>query len=87
MPVAKAMSLLPIEKRQYVWETIQTLPTDKTVIRSVIDVLQSSGAIDACIVEAENLIENAWKKIDIIFPDSFFKVKLRAFGWFILRKD
>lgn len=87
MPVAKAMFFLPMDKREYIWNTIQTMPTDKTIIRSVIDVLQNCGAIDACRQEAESLVEEAWKKIDKIFPDSFYKVKLRAFGWFILRKE
>ncbi|BDU26215.1 polyprenyl synthetase family protein [Flavobacterium sp. GSB-24] len=87
MPVAKAMGLLNFDEREYVWKTIQTMPTDEKVIRSVINVLQSCGAIDACAKEAEDLIEAAWKKIDIIVPDSFYKVRLRAFGWFILQKD
>jgi hypothetical protein len=62
------------------------MPTDKTTIESVIILLQNCGAIEACRLEAENLLEAAWKHVDEVFPDSFFKVRLRAFGWFVLQK-
>lgn len=87
MPVAKSMSLLPLDKREYVWKTIQTLPEDKTVIKSVIDVLQDYGAIQACRKEAEDLMEKAWQKVDDVLPDSFFKVRIRAFGCYALKKE
>ena len=87
MPVAKAMGLLPLDKREYVWEIIQTMPTDRTIIESVIVTLQNCGAIEACRLEAEELIEEAWKKVDEVLADSFFKIRVRAFGWFALKKE
>ncbi|MBF4518333.1 polyprenyl synthetase family protein [Flavobacterium sp. ANB] len=87
MPVAKAMSLLILEQREYVWKTIQTLPTDTAVIGSVIHLLQNCGAIDACKQEAEELVETAWEKLDKVLPDSFYKIRLRAFGWYALKKE
>jgi geranylgeranyl pyrophosphate synthase/predicted secreted hydrolase len=87
MPLAKAMRLLPLEEREYVWKTIQTLPKEKEVIESVIKVLQNCGAIDACRQEAEDLVETAWGKLDEVLPDSFFKIRLRAFGWYALKKE
>lgn len=87
MPVAKAMGLLPLDKREYVWKTIQTMPTDRTVIELVIGVLQNCGAIDTCRQEAEDLVESAWKEVDEVLPDSFYKIRLRAFGWFALKKE
>jgi geranylgeranyl pyrophosphate synthase/predicted secreted hydrolase len=85
MPVAKAMSLLPFDKREYVWTTIQTLPKEQNVIEAVIVLLQDCGAIDACRKEAEELMESTWKKVDQILPDSFFKIRLRTFGWYALK--
>jgi len=87
MPVAKAMGLLPLDKREYVWEIIQTMPTDRTIIESVIVTLQNCGAIEACRLEAEELVEEAWKKVDEALADSFFKIRVRAFGWFALKKE
>lgn len=86
MPVAKAMGLLPLDKREYVWEIIQTMPTDRAIIESVIVTLQNCGAIAACRQEAEELVEEAWKKVDEVVEDSFFKIRIRAFGWFALKK-
>lgn len=87
MPVAKAMGLLPLNQREYVWKTLQTMPTDTAVIASIIHLLQDCGAIEACRQEAEELVEEAWKKLDKLLPDSFFKVRLRAFGWYALKKE
>lgn len=87
MPVAKAMSLLALDKREYVWKTLKTMPKDRTVIGSVISLLQHCGAIDACRQEADDLVETAWKKIDTILPDSFYKIRLRTFGWYALKKE
>lgn len=87
MPVAKAMGLMPLNQREYVWETIQTLPTDRAVIASVIHLLQDCGAIEACRIEADELVETAWENLDKLLPDSFFKVRLRAFGWYALKKE
>ena len=86
MPVAKAMGLLPLDKREHVWRTIQAMPTDKTTIESVIVLLQNCGAIEACRLEADELLEAAWKRVDEVLPDSFYKIRLRAFSWFVLQK-
>ncbi|MBN9295456.1 MAG: polyprenyl synthetase family protein [Filimonas sp.] len=87
MPVAKAMGLLSPAQREYVWQTIQTMPVNRTVIESVIRLLQNCGAIDACRQEAEELVEMAWRKIDMVLPDSFFKIRLRAFSRYALKKE
>ena len=86
MPVAKAMGLLPLDKREHVWRTIQAMPTDKITIESVIVLLQNCGAIEACRLEADELLGAAWKRVDEVLPDSFYKIRLRAFSWFVLQK-
>ncbi len=85
MPVAKSMRLLPLDKREYIWKTIQTLPKDHEIIKSVIVLLEDCGAIHECRKEAEELMEGAWKEVDKIIADSFFKIKLRTFGWYALK--
>jgi len=85
MPVAKAMHLLPLDKREYIWKTIQNMPKDHETIKSVIVLLEDCGAIYECRKEAERLMEEAWKKVDKIIADSFFKIKLRTFGWYALK--
>jgi geranylgeranyl pyrophosphate synthase/predicted secreted hydrolase len=86
IPVAKAMGLLKKKDRAYLWGTIQTKPTDRTTIGKVINLLEKCGAIDACINDAEQLVETAWKHMDALVPDSFVKLRLRAFSWYVLQR-
>lgn len=59
-------------------------PHDPADIAGVIEVLEECGALDACVDQARELIEAAWRPVDAVFPDSHTKVNLRAFSWFIL---
>lgn len=86
MPVAKAMGLLEQKERQWLWQQLQTNTTDKALIAEVIALLEKCGAITACEQQAENLIEDAWKKLDHLIPDNDVKIRLRAFGWYVLRR-
>ena len=46
--------------------------------------IEGCGALDACESEARELVESAWKLLDPLVPDTQFKIRLRAFGWFVL---
>jgi geranylgeranyl pyrophosphate synthase len=86
MPVAKAMSRLAYEERRALWETISSQPTDPDVITAVIARLESCCAITACEEQAHALVESAWRKLDPLLHDSHVKLKLRAFGWYVLER-
>ena len=86
MPVTKAMGILSQPDREWLWQKVSSKPPDKTVIAEVINLLERCGAIDACEQQAEYLIEDAWKKLDILIPDNDVKIRLRAFGWYVLRR-
>lgn len=86
MPVAKAMGRLPLAERQTLWETIVGRPTDPAVIGGLIAQLEACGAVDACVMQAEALIESAWARLDPLVPPSFSKVMLRAFSWYVLER-
>lgn len=86
LPVAKAMALLGWPARRDLWDIIRTKPTDRAVIDGVIDQLEACGAIDACQQQAEELVETAWRKLDALLPDSDVKIKMRAFGWYVLER-
>lgn len=83
-PVAEAMGRLPLEERRRLWQTMQQRPTDPVIVSGLIELIETSGALVACEQRARHLIEEAWSKVDPVIPDSFVKLKLRAFGWFIL---
>lgn len=83
-PVAKAMGRLSRVERSRLWSIVEAKPDDEAAIGEGIALIESCGALDACESEARELVESAWKLIDPIVPDTQFKIRLRAFGWFIL---
>ncbi len=86
LPVAKAMSRLGYPARRDLWEIVRNKPTDRVVIDGVIERLEACGAIEACKVQAEQLVEDAWRKLDALIPDSDVKIKMRAFSWYVLER-
>ncbi len=87
-PVAKAMSSarLDLAARTQVWETIRAKPQDIEVVSALIQRLDECGAIDASVAEANRLVNNAWAEVDQAIPDSFYKMLLRAFAWYVLER-
>jgi geranylgeranyl pyrophosphate synthase/predicted secreted hydrolase len=83
-PVAKAMSRLSREERGMLASILASRPSDDAVIREAMSLVDGCGALDACELEARELVETAWKLLDPLVPDSHFKLRLRAFGWFVL---
>jgi geranylgeranyl pyrophosphate synthase len=87
-PVAKAMSSsrLDLTARTQVWETLKSKPQDNAVVGALIKRLDECGAIDASVDEANSLVAKAWADVDQAIPDSFYKMLLRAFGWYVLER-
>ncbi|GBG25438.1 Geranylgeranyl pyrophosphate synthase [Hondaea fermentalgiana] len=84
-PVAKAMGVLDSqEERRALWDSIRAKPQDQGKVDAIIAQLEALGAIEACVRQAENEVEQAWDKLDRVIPDSFPKMMLRAFGWFVI---
>lgn len=78
-PVIKAMGRLSKPERQYIWGILQERTSDTGKIRSVIDKLNSVGAIDDCLSEARELVEAAWERLDPLIEDSLPKMFMRTF--------
>jgi len=85
-PIAKAMSRLLLEERQWVWKTLQAKPKNPIVVSSVVEKLEECGALDACVKQASELVEIAWNEIEPKLEDSIPKMMLRAFGWYVLER-
>jgi geranylgeranyl pyrophosphate synthase len=87
MPVAKAMAMLKqAEQRRKLWAAIQAKPADQKIVRAIIADLEKLGAVDACVQHAEALVNDAWAKLDKVIPDSFAKMMLRSFGWYVIER-
>jgi geranylgeranyl pyrophosphate synthase len=83
-PIAKAMGRLSRDERRRLSAILAARSSDPAVIREAVQLVDGCGALDACDVEARELVEAAWARVDPLVPDSQFKIRLRAFGWFVL---
>ena len=83
-PVSKAMGRLSREERHTLASILASKPADRTTILRAAAMIDGCGALDACEREARDLVESAWARVDPLVADSQYKVRLRAFGWFIL---
>jgi len=83
-PVAKGMARMNREKRRKVWDIIKTKPQEQKLVDEVIAELDAVGAIDGSVEEATTMVNDAWKILDPLIEESFYKILLRAFGWYVL---
>jgi geranylgeranyl pyrophosphate synthase/predicted secreted hydrolase len=86
LPVARGMARMDATSRKWLFETLRSKPQDRETIGHVIDVLEKSGAIEECAVQARTLVENGWAKVAPLVPDSIAKMMLRAFGWYVIER-
>jgi geranylgeranyl pyrophosphate synthase/predicted secreted hydrolase len=86
LPVAIAMGRLPAERRAWLWETLQSKPTDEVTVAAVVELLESCGAIAACADQAKDRIEAGWRRAEPLLEPSLSRLMLRAFGWYILER-
>lgn len=86
MPVAKALDLLPLPARADFWRAVAARPQDPAEIARLIRVIDGCGALEASERMAHQLVEDAWRLLDPVLPDSYFKLNLRAFGWYTLER-
>jgi geranylgeranyl pyrophosphate synthase len=87
LPVAVAMSRLPQDKREWLWATLQSKPKDEATIAAAVELINSCGAIQACADRARELVEDGWKKTEVLLEPSLTRVMLRAFGWYVLERQ
>lgn len=86
LPVAIAMGRLPHERRRWLWETLQSRPSDAPTVAAAVELLESCGAIAACADQARALVEAGWQRAEPLLEPSLARVMLRAFGWYVLER-
>jgi geranylgeranyl pyrophosphate synthase len=86
LPLAKALSKLPLEERRWVWKMVQPSPPKQRAVSAVASKLEACGVFDDCIKEASQLVESAWKDVNQKIEDSLFKILLRATSWYLLER-
>jgi geranylgeranyl pyrophosphate synthase len=60
---------------------------DSALIKEALDILHKSGSIGYAKNVAKSLVSSAWKEIDPILPESYEKIKLKAFADFLINRD
>lgn len=83
-PVAKAMTRLEKADRARLWEIVSAKTTDLELIKEAVDLLDKVNALDDCVQEAKDILNDAWKILDPLVRDSMVKLNLRAFSWYVL---
>ena len=86
LPIAMGMSRLSLEDRRWMWSVIKSKSDDLETVSRVIKELIDCGALDACVEQAEELIETAWNDVEPVLEDSIPKIMLRAFSWYLLER-
>lgn len=85
-PVAFGMTKLSAADRTEFWSVLKTKPQDPAVVGKLIQKLQSVDAIEGSAAVARDMVEDAWKLLDAAIPDSYYKVMIRSFGWYVLER-
>jgi len=85
-PVAYGMTLLSPEQRKEFWGVLKTKPQDPAVVGKLIATLNSVNAIDGAAQVAKDMVEDAWRALDVAIPDSYYKIMIRSFGWYVLER-
>lgn len=83
-PVAKAMQVLDKPQRKRLWDIIKSKPDDQKIVDEAVEIMEKCGAIQAASDQASALVEEAWGRLDNVIEDSFYKMLLRSFGWYVL---
>jgi geranylgeranyl pyrophosphate synthase len=83
IPVVKAMRRLPQAEMRAMWAVIRTKPQERAVVDGVIAQLEACGAVQECVEQSERMVNDAFQRLDKVIPDSFAKLMLRSFGFFV----
>ncbi|KAH9589218.1 Polyprenyl synthetase [Trypanosoma melophagium] len=85
-PVAKAMERLGVSERNRIWTILQERTTDCNKIKEVVDLLNSVNAIDDCLKEAKEIVDQKWEILDGLIEDSLPKIMMRSFCSFLTER-
>jgi geranylgeranyl pyrophosphate synthase/predicted secreted hydrolase len=79
MPLAHAVALLPKAQIAELWHQVRG-GTDLNTAREIARTLIDCGAADACYREGISLVNESWRKLTALLPNSYAKVMVHALG-------
>ncbi|WP_282417440.1 polyprenyl synthetase family protein [Polyangium sp. 15x6] len=87
LPIVRALGLLDRDEREHLARTLRDKPDDDAVVEDLIARIERTGALDACVREARDLVETAWTRLSRLVAPSVATARLRAFGWYVLDRS
>ena len=73
-------------RRREIWDIVRSKTEDMAAVERCIVLVEDSGGMAGSYEYAEALVHSAWKELDPVIPDSFYKLMLRAFGIYVLQR-
>lgn len=86
LPIVKASQRLPKPDRRWLFDVLLSPVKEQQILDQVIEMLEQTGAVEACHAQARDLVEAAWNALDPLLEESQSKVMFRAFGWYVLER-
>ena len=74
------------QRRREIWSIVQSKTEDVAAVDRCIALVEDSGGIAGSYQYAEGIVHSAWAELDPVIPDSFYKLMLRAFGFYVLER-
>ncbi|MGW7750695.1 polyprenyl synthetase family protein [Streptomyces violaceusniger] len=84
-PVAHATRLLDTTDRQRLRDALRQC-SDAGALQAS-DLLMRSGALDACMAEARELVDKTWDTLAPLLPPTPHKAMVRALGWYAAQRE
>lgn len=86
IPIAKAGTMMPLEEAQWVWETVLSKPgIDDVATQKVMDKLEAYGIPDACLKEAQQMVNDSWANVEGHLRNGLAKLHLRVLSWYLVK--
>lgn len=85
-PIAKALSILNQKEIQWIWNILASKPKEHAIQKTFIDKIEACGALSICCQDAQTILDVAWAKLDPFIEESYSKMMLRAFSWYVINR-
>ncbi|WP_223838629.1 polyprenyl synthetase family protein [Nocardiopsis deserti] len=87
MPLAHAVALLPPRRVRELWYSVRDGDADEATVAAAAASLEECGAVTACTVEAQGLVERTWKPLRDLVPCTWTSVMMGALGAYAARRE
>ena len=73
-------------RRREIWDIVRQKSEDVALVNRCVQMVEEEGGMDGSFAYANRIVNAAWKELDPVIPDSYYKLMLRAFGLYVLER-